>query len=140
MTGRRIFVDTSYYIASAVHTDTFHVRAVAHAETLARCETAVITEPILLEICASFSTRARARAAAFVRSCYTTPNMRVVRLQDDLFMRGLDLFEHRSDKPWILTDCISFVVMDDEGITDALTSDRHFSQAGFRALLLEAVP
>jgi hypothetical protein len=42
---------------------------------------------------------------------------------------------HRRDKDWPLTDCISFVVMADEEITDALTGDRHFEQAGFVALL-----
>ncbi|MBM3493074.1 MAG: type II toxin-antitoxin system VapC family toxin [Armatimonadetes bacterium] len=140
MTGRRLFVDTSYYIASVVHTDMFHSRAVALSETLERCDMAVTTEPIMLEICAAFSAHGRARAAAFVRSCYTTRNLRVVPLREDLFLRGLDLFEHRSDKAWSLTDCISFIVMDDEGITEALTSDRHFIQAGFRALLLESAP
>jgi hypothetical protein len=41
----------------------------------------------------------------------------------------------RSDKDWSLTDCISFAVMEDEGIHEALTGDQHFEQAGFRALL-----
>jgi hypothetical protein len=49
--------------------------------------------------------------------------------------RGLDLFAGRSDKNWSLTDCISFVVMQDEGLTEALTGDSHFEQAGFKALL-----
>ena len=40
-----------------------------------------------------------------------------------------------NDKEWTLTDCISFVVMQREGITDALTADHHFEQAGFVALL-----
>jgi predicted nucleic acid-binding protein len=48
---------------------------------------------------------------------------------------GLELYHARPDKDWPLTDCISFVVMDDEKLTDALTGDRHFEQAGFKALL-----
>ena len=47
----------------------------------------------------------------------------------------MDLYDSRNDKQWSLTDCISFVVMQDYEITDALTGDHHFEQAGFRALL-----
>jgi predicted nucleic acid-binding protein len=49
--------------------------------------------------------------------------------------RGFDLFSKRPDKEWSLTDCISFVVMQEHGVTDALTTDRHFAQAGFTMLL-----
>jgi predicted nucleic acid-binding protein len=52
-----------------------------------------------------------------------------------LLEEGVQLFRKRPDKDWPLTDCISFVVMEDEGIRDALTGDRHFEQAGFTALL-----
>ena len=54
---------------------------------------------------------------------------------DELFARGMDLYRSRHDKDWSLTDCISFVVMADEGLAEALTGDRHFEQAGFKALL-----
>ena len=54
----------------------------------------------------------------------------------DLFQEGLFLYSRRRDKAWPLTDCISFVVMEDEEIEDALTGDRHFEQAGFGALLI----
>ena len=54
---------------------------------------------------------------------------------DTLFARGFNLYRQRSDKAWSLTDCISFVVMADEGLNEALTGDRHFEQAGFTALL-----
>jgi len=53
----------------------------------------------------------------------------------NLFTRGLDLYHQRPDKQWSLTDCISFVVMRDRGMSEALTGDRHFEQAGFRPLL-----
>jgi uncharacterized protein len=46
-----------------------------------------------------------------------------------------ELFSARPDKEWSLTDCISFVAMNERNITDAPTSDHHFEQAGFRILL-----
>jgi uncharacterized protein len=48
-----------------------------------------------------------------------------------------DRYRNRKDKAWGLTDCISFVVMQDQNLTVALTADRHSVQADFRALLLE---
>jgi hypothetical protein len=59
----------------------------------------------------------------------------IVRSDSRLFEHGFDLYSARTDKSWSLTDCISFVVMEREGITEALTGDRHFEQAGFRILL-----
>ena len=59
----------------------------------------------------------------------------IVHFDTDLMDRGLKLFSEREDKHWPLTDCISFVVMQDRAITEALTADHHFEQAGFGALL-----
>jgi predicted nucleic acid-binding protein len=53
----------------------------------------------------------------------------------ELFQRGVELFASRTDKEWSLTDCTSFVVMEEQGLSEALTADRHFEQAGFIALL-----
>lgn len=53
----------------------------------------------------------------------------------EIFERGVELYHSRLDKQWSLTDCISFVVMSEEGIAEALTGDHHFEQAGFVALL-----
>jgi predicted nucleic acid-binding protein len=47
---------------------------------------------------------------------------------------GFDLYESRLDKDWSLTDCVSFAVMTQRGLTEALTADHHFEQAGFRAV------
>ena len=65
-------------------------------------------------------------------------SVEVIRPDADLFDRGLDLYARRPDKAWSLTDCISFVVMADRGLTEALTGDHHFEQAGFRALLKDS--
>ena len=49
--------------------------------------------------------------------------------------RALELYHQHSDKEWTLTDCVSFVAMRERGVTEALTGDHHFEQAGFVALL-----
>lgn len=61
--------------------------------------------------------------------------MLIERLTPGWFDAALDLYSRRLDKGWSFTDCLSFLVMQRYGITDALTSDHHFEQAGFTALL-----
>lgn len=53
----------------------------------------------------------------------------------ELLDNALDLYHQHADKEWTLTDCISFVVMREQELTEALTQDHHFEQAGFVALL-----
>ena len=60
----------------------------------------------------------------------------LVRATTELLQRGRKLYENRPDKGWQLTGSISFVVMQEEGVGEALTADRHFEQAGFKALLI----
>ena len=61
--------------------------------------------------------------------------LKIIPLDPALLDRGLERMATRPDKNWSLTDCISFVVMEDERIAEALTADQHFEQAGFKALL-----
>jgi len=82
--------------------------------------------------------RYRAALPNLLRWIEEDPNVTIVPLSDDLYARGVALLGERTDKEWGLTDCISFVVMQDRGILDAATADDHFRQAGFRPLL--AVP
>jgi predicted nucleic acid-binding protein len=65
----------------------------------------------------------------------TDPEVTIVPADSALFNEGVDLYARRNDKGWSLTDCISFVVMKREGLEGALTGDRNFDRAGFRALL-----
>lgn len=59
----------------------------------------------------------------------------VVPSSRELFEQGINLYDNRSDKGWSLTDCIYFELMREHGVTEALTGDRHFAQAGFLPLL-----
>jgi len=60
---------------------------------------------------------------------------KIIPFEKQLYADGIKLFHDRQDKEWSLTDCISFIVMQRESLTDALTGDHHFEQAGFVALL-----
>ena len=59
----------------------------------------------------------------------------IVHIDQDLHGKAWDLFVARPDKLWSLVDCSSFAIMQDRGITEALTADHHFEQAGFNRLL-----
>lgn len=77
----------------------------------------------------------RGKVAPFINDLAADPTIRIIHASNALFVRGLELYHARPDKDWSLTDCISFVVMKDEEIHEALTGDQHFEQAGFVALL-----
>ena len=77
----------------------------------------------------------RSRFVEFYLWLRQHPRVRVVPVSEDLFHRGYELYAARGDKDWSLTDCISFIVMRDEGSPAALTHDQHFEQAGYKALL-----
>jgi predicted nucleic acid-binding protein len=65
----------------------------------------------------------------------TDAGSEIVEPTGDLFDAGIALYNARPDKEWSLTDCISFIVMDEQRLTEALTGDHHFEQAGFVPLL-----
>lgn len=95
------------------------------------------TEAILIEIGNALSTTHREAAVHFIDQCYVTSNIHVVSVDTGLLKRALNLYDERTDKEWGLTDCISFVVMSEQNLGDAMTTDRHFTQAGFRAIMRE---
>ena len=137
MSAQRYFLDTVFVQALLNRRDQYHTQALAFAPRLKTAAEVWITEAILVEIGNALSGINRAGAAQFVHSCYQTRNMQVVPVDTNLLQRALQLYEARLDKGWGLTDCISFVVMQDQQITDAVTADVHFQQAGFRAVLTD---
>ena len=133
------FVDTGFAIALSVRRDRFHARAALLASEIERTKTLLVTtHAVILEIGAALSkVDTRADGATLMRSLLADPTVRVVPHDALLLNKALSLFEQRPDKERSLCDCTSFVVMQDLGITHALSTDRHFDQAGFTALLLE---
>jgi predicted nucleic acid-binding protein len=128
------FADTGYWIALANTQDELHQRARTWSRRIrARL---VTTDAVLLEVADAFAgDRWRSVAVALIEDVLDDPEITVVPLDRPLFIQALALYRSRADKEWGLTDCISFVVMQERGITEALAYDQHFVQAGFSALL-----
>ncbi len=132
-----VFLDSSYAIALSAANDEHHRRALDLADRLETARTRfVTTHAVLLEIGNTLAkARYRRAAVALLRSLGADRHVEIVALTPELFSRGFRLYADRMDKQWGLTDCISFAVMQERGITEALTADEHFRQAGFVALL-----
>ncbi len=106
------FADTSFWIGLSSKRDQYHHRAVASD---------VSTRRIAAVSCL------RVRADAHIE---------VAPLQAELMVSAVELYRGRADKNWSLTDCLSFVVMQRRGLTEALTTDHDVGQAGLKALML----
>ncbi|MEJ7862759.1 MAG: PIN domain-containing protein [Pyrinomonadaceae bacterium] len=132
-----VFLDTAYAIALSVESDEYHQRAEELAEQLEAEKTRLITtRAVLLEIGNALSKkRYRQAAVELLDALEQDLQVEIVLLSEELYERALELFRNRPDKDWGLIDCVSFVVMKEYGLTEALTTDEHFEQAGFRSLL-----
>ena len=129
-----VFADTYYFAALSNLKDRAHGRAVAYASG-ATCPL-VTTSWVITELadgmCKVGTRGTFDKLLGLIRS---DAQSTVIAADQSLMDRGLQLYTARPDKEWSLTDCISFVVMQENGLTEALTADHHFEQAGFVALL-----
>ena len=131
---KRVFGDAYYFLALANSRDAGHRAALEFARQWRG--KVVTTRWILAEVADGLASALNRRLGVMlVEQVSREPRFQLVQASDALFVRGFDLYRQRADKDWSLTDCISFVVMADEELTDALTNDHHFEQAGFTALL-----
>lgn len=135
----RVFLDTSFSIAIAIDKDQLHERALELADQIETEDIQIYTsQAVVLEIGNALSKlKYRQSAIGIIQSLNSDQNTSIISLTDELYDEAFELFRARKDKEWGLVDCVSFVVMRERGINDALTADEHFIQAGFRALLRE---
>ena len=132
---RRIFADTSYWMALVNPRDQIHQKAVSVSQQFAS-ESLLTTEMVLVEVLNSFSDSLfREAVGRMVASLRHDQNLTIIPQTPSQFKSALQRYQQAADKSWSLTDCASFEVMEAENIEAALTHDRHFVQAGFEALL-----
>ena len=137
MPGKAFFLDSAYVIALAQASDQYHDTAMQLAASVTDGNTPLVTtRAVMLEVGAALA-RAKARPGAvrLIASLESAPYVEIIPLTEELSAQGWALFCERRDKEWSWTDCISFVVMKERGLSQSLTSDQHFEQAGFTALL-----
>ncbi|HVX83404.1 MAG TPA: PIN domain-containing protein [Phycisphaerae bacterium] len=129
-----IFADTHFFVAFLNERDADHQRALDASRSIRG--PILTTEYVLIETANALAAVAfRTRFADFARLLQTNSSIDMVWSTRALLSAGLALYSSRPDKDWSLTDCISFTVIKQKRISQALTHDHHFTQAGFRTLL-----
>jgi len=129
----RIFVDTSFVLALINERDQYHDQA-GNLSHKFENSPLVTTDAVLLEIGNAMARDFREEAVAVIKVLRGSEKVEVIEIGGRLFERGLEIYEKYNDKTSGLVDCISFVVMQENGITEALTFDGDFTQAGFIAV------
>jgi predicted nucleic acid-binding protein len=136
---KTVFIDTSFIIALHNLSDPYHGKAKDLLTILENTQRPQLTTTaVLLELGDGFARKSRwDLIASFFADAFVDPMLEIQPVDVPLVARAKDFRNSRPDKDWGLTDCVSFVVMAERGLEEALTADRHFQQAGFRALLLQ---
>jgi hypothetical protein len=129
-----VFADAFYCVARLNRRDQHYERGLQFSRDFrARLLT---SDWILMEVADALAeSECRGRVREFVLHLRRTAACEIVPASRELLDRALDLYHQHADKEWTLTDCVSFVIMRERKVTDALTGDKHFEQAGFAALL-----
>jgi uncharacterized protein len=131
---KRVFADASFFVALLSAKDQAHTTALRYAQELGG--NFVTTTFVVSEITAFFARPpARQAVVRLLNDLHENPAFDLLHVDEALYQRAWAHYSGRMDKEWSLTDCTSFLVMRDRNIQDALTTDDHFEQAGFSALL-----
>jgi predicted nucleic acid-binding protein len=127
---KSLFIDTSYILALLNAQDEFHRQAVSLADQIDGLF--ITTEAVLTEIANALAKpQWLALAIDTINNLRDDNDVEVVSITPKLFSKAIEFYASRMDKEWGLTDCISFIVMKEKKLTDALATDHHFEQAGF---------
>jgi predicted nucleic acid-binding protein len=139
---KAVFADTIFWVA-LIRKDDQHRSVVLPWQQWIQAKSIhiVTTEAVFWEFLnISSDIHLRQIAANSYQACMDDPSISIVRCQSRDFRSAFEIYRSRMDKEWSLTDCLSFQVMTKRRLSDALTTDHHFRQAGFRPLLLEEPP
>jgi predicted nucleic acid-binding protein len=128
------FVDTSFVVALVNKNDQYHNQAIELASRFDK-RRLITTDAVLLEVGNALARNFKPESIQIIEHFIAADEIQIIHLDADLFRRAFELYRSHGDKAWGLVDCISFVVMRELNLTEALTADRHFEQAGLTALI-----
>jgi len=131
---KRVFADTAYFVALVRKRDQLHRQATYFQEHPPG--KLLTTEWVLAEAGNRLAEPpTREKFIRLIDELQAQAGVEIVSVRHEHFQQGCDLYARRKDKDWSLTDCISFVIMQEYGIDSALTSGADFEQAGFKRLM-----
>jgi predicted nucleic acid-binding protein len=134
-----LFADSSGWATWADTSQRFHSLAVLAIDDVLASNGQVVTTNLVLTELVALLTRPlrmpRVMQISFLKDLRTASWVEVVHIDPALEAAAWQLWEARPDKEWSLVDCASFVLMQQRGLTEALTTDHHFEQAGLVRLL-----
>jgi predicted nucleic acid-binding protein len=130
MTNNRTFLDTSGLLCL------FDASEIRHdlAANLFRSATSLVTTSYVLTEFVPLSTARgfdRRECLSFLNDLVSLPRLELVWVDENLHDAAMALLENRLDKNYSLCDAVSFIVMRERSISEALTTDKHFDQEGF---------
>jgi uncharacterized protein len=132
----RTFIDTFFIVALVNVRDFYHEKALELSVEY-EGKSLITTDAILLEISNSLSKNYKTESIIIIEKLLLSFEIEIIRLDESLFEKAFSLYKSHADKTWGLVDCISFIVMKEQNIQNALTCDKHFLQAGLNPLMLE---
>lgn len=129
----KIFIDTSFVLSLVNDRDFHHLKALDLSRKYEQSFW-ITTEAVLLEVGNALAKNFKKESLAIIRAFQYSPRVEIIKINEELFEKGLDIYEKFADKNWGLVDCISFAAMWEQEIFDVLTFDADFRQAGFVVL------
>jgi len=136
---KAVFADADYWFALLNPHDDLHAKAKSMSSRLQGVRI-ITSEMVLSEVLAILANKGsflRKAAVELVERLRSNPNLSIIPQTSMQFQNAFRLYQAREDKDWSLTDCASFLVMKEQNISEALSHDKHFGQAGFTPLLRE---
>ena len=132
-----VFIDSAAWIALLHNADSLHKQTVGiYRKLVADGCHFLTTSFVLVEVANALSSKSRRHLAIELEQrVHSSAICEFVWIDQDLYERSWSLFRERLDKNWSLVDCSSFVIMQSRQISNALTADHHFEQAGFSRLI-----
>lgn len=128
-----LFIDSAFVIALVNRRDKYHPEALALSRRYNK-RNFIVTDAILFEIGNALARQFRESAARIFDQFLNSAEVEIVYTTPERLEKAITLYKQMADKQWSLVDCVSFEVMRERGIEEALTPDHHFDQAGYRAL------
>jgi predicted nucleic acid-binding protein len=129
-----IFIDTSYFLALVNSRDKYHQAAKTAAAQVA--PPFITSEAVLIELGNALARPPHRRLGIrALQQIWRDAKIEIVMLNRELLAETITFYQAHPDKAWGVTDCASFVIMQQRGVREALTADKHFEQAGFKRLL-----